>query len=129
MSTGNDFPIMSLLWTKFGPDESDVVQESKFIKNTIKMLRVLNFPIVLLFLGKQDFFPNFIMYITPETPPLNNITLSQRIWMFLLIAFIPAIILIFNYANIMKTRRYTNSICVWIAMFAILVLFYARPDQ
>jgi len=119
-------PFISMLLAKNVLDESKVKKESTFIENMIKFLRVLNIPIVLVFFGKQEMFPDSSMYMIPETLPLNNITLLQRIWMFFLVAFIPAIVLIFNYTKIMKTRRYTNSICVWIAMFAIIVLFYAR---
>jgi undecaprenyl pyrophosphate phosphatase UppP len=116
--------IENLLVHHIGAEE--VIEESDFMKIMIKALRYLNAPIMFLFLFKQDILPNARLY---EPLPPNEINFFHRIWMVILIAFIPSFLLGFNYKNKKKVqiRRYTNSVCIWILMFAVLVLLYSKP--
>lgn len=104
----------------------EVIQESDFMKIMIKVLRYLNAPIMFLFLFKQDILPNAHLY-QPLQP--ESINFFHRIWIVLLISFIPIILMISNYKDKkgVQTRRYTNSICVWVIMFAVLALLYSKP--
>jgi undecaprenyl pyrophosphate phosphatase UppP len=121
-----DYSIVSLLWPHIGPEEIVVEEETEFMKIMVKILGYLNAPITLLFLFKQDILPNMRLY---QPLPPNEISFIHRIWMVILIAFIPSFLLGFNYKNKKngKTRRYINSICIWVLMFAVLVLLYSKP--
>ncbi len=126
MSTkeNNSTIIKNLIVHRMGAEE--VIEKSDFMKIMIKALHYLNAPIMFLFLFKQDILPGKYLY---EPLPPNEINFFHRIWMVVLIAFIPSFLLGFNYNNKKKVqiRRYTNSICVWILMFAVLVLLYSKP--
>ena len=103
-------------------------EENEFMMIMKKFLSWLNAPLLLLFFGEQYVKPNWYLYVSPDDiRPLDDISVPHRIWMFFLIALIPSVLFVLNYRNILKTRRHTNAIGIWIFMFAVLVLFYARP--
>lgn len=119
-----DDSIVTLLWPHIGPEEPEVEEEYNFMKIMIKVLNYMNAPLLFMFLFKQDIMPGARLY---EPLPYKNINLFNRIWIVLLISFIPIILMRYNYKNKIQTRRYTNSVCIWMLMFAVLVIFYSRP--
>jgi hypothetical protein len=106
-----DNSIISLLWPHIGPEEPEVNEESNFMEIMVKTLNYMNAPLLFMFLFKQDIMPGARLY---EPLPYKNINMFNRIWIVLLISFI-------------QTRRYTNSVCIWMLMFAVLVIFYSKP--
>jgi undecaprenyl pyrophosphate phosphatase UppP len=119
-----DNSIISLLWPHIGPEEPEVNEESNFMEIMVKTLNYMNAPLLFMFLFKQDIMPGARLY---EPLPYKNINMFNRIWIVLLISFIPIILMRYNYKNKIQTRRYTNSVCIWMLMFAVLVIFYSKP--
>jgi len=136
-----DYTIVSLLWPHIGPQEVKEEEESDFMKIMIKVLRYMNAPLLLLFFGKQEIIDAPLpiiskLYVSPDNNrPPDGISFVHRIWMVLLISSIPILLLGLDYKNQSKsknkskaqTRKYTNSISVWILMFAVLTILYSKP--